>query len=107
MIAARLSGKVQPDVTLCVNKSCPPSNPQAAAWLPGSRSFYTGGLDRKIIQWDLSGNEIGQWRSPRINDLAVCAGGSRLVSICAEKKIRLCTLAEGANRVTQKHSPVS
>lgn len=48
------------------------------------------------MQWDLSGAEVGQWRSPRINDLAVCAGGARLVSICAEKKIRLCTIAEGA-----------
>lgn len=68
----------------------------AAAWLPCSQSFYTGGLDRKIIQWDLSGAEVAQWVAPRINDLAVCADGSRLVSICAEKKIRLCRLADGA-----------
>lgn len=52
-------------------------------WLADSSGFVTGGMDRRIIQWDIKGNFVLQWPQLdiRILELAITPNGRRLVAI--------------------------
>ncbi|KAL0946759.1 hypothetical protein HGRIS_012935 [Hohenbuehelia grisea] len=55
----------------------------ALAWLPDDSGFISGGLDRRIIQWDREGRHRDIWSATaiRVTDLAVTPDFSRLVSV--------------------------
>ncbi|KAF8637401.1 hypothetical protein AX17_002896 [Amanita inopinata Kibby_2008] len=55
----------------------------ALAWLPDGSGFISGGLDRKIIQWDADGKLKESWgvTSIRVTDLVITPDFSRLVAI--------------------------
>ncbi|GJE96447.1 WD40 repeat domain-containing protein [Phanerochaete sordida] len=55
----------------------------ALAWLPDGSGFISGGLDRKIILWDIDGKQRDTWgRTPiRVTDLAITPDFSKLVAI--------------------------
>ncbi|EPQ57967.1 WD40 repeat-like protein [Gloeophyllum trabeum ATCC 11539] len=53
------------------------------AWLPDGTGFISGGLDRKIILWDVDGNRRDSWgtTSIRVTDLAVTPDFTRVVAV--------------------------
>ncbi|EKM55055.1 uncharacterized protein PHACADRAFT_94848 [Phanerochaete carnosa HHB-10118-sp] len=55
----------------------------ALAWLPDGSGFISGGLDRRIILWDIDGKQRDTWgRTPiRVTDLAITPDFSKLVAI--------------------------
>ncbi|KAI0820195.1 WD40 repeat-like protein [Trametes gibbosa] len=55
----------------------------ALAWLPDGSGFISGGLDRKIILWDVDGKPRDTWqRTPiRVTDLMVSPNFTRLVAV--------------------------
>ncbi|KAF8623533.1 hypothetical protein AX15_006309 [Amanita polypyramis BW_CC] len=55
----------------------------ALAWLPDGSGFISGGLDRKIIQWNVDGKLKESWgcTAIRVTDLAVTPDLTRLVTI--------------------------
>ncbi|KAK2466746.1 hypothetical protein APHAL10511_001004 [Amanita phalloides] len=55
----------------------------ALAWLPDGSGFISGGLDRKINQWDADGKLKESWGTTaiRITDLAITPDYTRLVTI--------------------------
>jgi hypothetical protein len=77
----------------------------AAAWLPDGTRFVTGGLDKMIYVWDLTGAEVRHWKGTRINDLAISADGNMLVSICMDKKITLRRFEDGQVTGPEMHIP--
>ncbi|PFH54156.1 hypothetical protein AMATHDRAFT_135352 [Amanita thiersii Skay4041] len=55
----------------------------ALAWLPDGSGFISGGLDRKIMQWDADGKLKESWgvTAIRVTDLAITPDFTRLVTI--------------------------
>ncbi|PSR81506.1 hypothetical protein PHLCEN_2v6364 [Hermanssonia centrifuga] len=55
----------------------------ALSWLPDGSGFISGGLDRKIILWDVDGKQRDTWgRTPiRVTDLAITPDFTKLVAV--------------------------
>ena len=65
----------------------------ACAWLPSGDYFASAGIDKTIVLWSASGGEAVQtWAGPRATDLGIGCGGTKLVAICADRTIRLCSI---------------
>ncbi|KAG8904251.1 hypothetical protein FRB99_002035 [Tulasnella sp. 403] len=58
-------------------------NVSAVASIPNGTGYVSGGMDKKIFFWDLTGHEIDQWVSPsmRVLDLAVTPDSTKLVVV--------------------------
>jgi WD40 repeat protein len=55
----------------------------ALAWLPDNSGFISGGMDRKIILWDVHGKQRDSWgmTSIRVTDLAIAPDMRRVVAL--------------------------
>ncbi|KAF9469272.1 WD40 repeat-like protein, partial [Collybia nuda] len=55
----------------------------ALVWLPDGTGFISGGLDCKIIHWDMDGKILDSWGATaiRVTDLAVTPDLARLVTV--------------------------
>lgn len=61
---------------------------QACAWLVGGRHFVSAGLDKLLLLWDVGGAVLQAFHGIRARDLALCAGGGRLLVLCADQRLR-------------------
>jgi WD40 repeat protein len=67
----------------------------SCAWLPCGTKFVSGSLDKCLYLWNVNGKILHQYPSSRVTDLAVSKDGTRLVTICYEKKIRIFNVETG------------
>ncbi|KAK3007559.1 hypothetical protein RJ639_014405 [Escallonia herrerae] len=85
----------------------------SCAWFPDSKRLVCGSSDpeKGIYMWDHVGNEIKAWkgmRMPKVLDIAVTPDGENLVSIFAEKEIRIFHVETNNERViSEEHSITS
>ncbi|KAJ8126044.1 hypothetical protein O1611_g7596 [Lasiodiplodia mahajangana] len=64
----------------------------SCVWSPDNKSFITGSLDKvgSLVQWNLSGERIRDWRGPqRIEELALSPDGRWLVAMDCDKHIHV------------------
>ncbi|ORX79866.1 WD40 repeat-like protein [Basidiobolus meristosporus CBS 931.73] len=61
----------------------------ACGWLPDNEHFVTGSCDKNLFLWDIQGRVLHKWIGDRINGVAISKDGSRMVTICHERKIHL------------------
>ncbi|KAI1754518.1 WD40-repeat-containing domain protein [Xylaria castorea] len=64
----------------------------SCVWAPDDKSFITGSLDKvgSLIQWDLAGERVYDWRGPqRVEELALSPDGRWLVAMDCEKHIHV------------------
>ncbi|ORX90072.1 WD40 repeat-like protein [Basidiobolus meristosporus CBS 931.73] len=61
----------------------------ACEWLPGNEHFVTGSCDKNMFLWDIHGHILHKWIGDRINGLAISNDGTRMVTICHDKKIHI------------------
>lgn len=64
----------------------------SCVWSPDNESFITGSLDKagSLIQWDLSGERVHDWKGPqRIEELVLSPDGRWLVAMDCEKHIHV------------------
>jgi len=67
----------------------------SCAWLPCGTKFVSGSLDKCLYLWNVNGIILHQYPSSRVTDLAISKDGTRLVTICFEKKIRIFNVETG------------
>nr|GMD66925.1 WD repeat-containing protein WDS homolog [Ipomoea batatas] len=84
----------------------------SCAWFPDSRRIVCGSSDPEngIYMWDCEGNEIKVWkgmRMPKVLDLAVTPDGENLISIFADKEIRILNVGTNAERVIAEEHPIT
>nr|GMD69089.1 WD repeat-containing protein WDS homolog [Ipomoea batatas] len=63
-----------------------------------------------IYMWDCEGNEIKVWkgmRMPKVLDLAVTPDGENLISIFADKEIRILNVGTNAEHVIAEEHPIT
>lgn len=62
----------------------------ACVWMPHGRTFVSGSHDKKIYEWDISGECLGSYpASFHVNDLTLTSDGKRLIATCADKTIQV------------------
>ncbi|ORX89150.1 WD40 repeat-like protein [Basidiobolus meristosporus CBS 931.73] len=61
----------------------------SCAWLSNNVHFVSGGLDKSLYLWNIQGSILYQWSNARVTDIAVSKDGKKMVSICADCKIRI------------------
>ncbi|CAN4093425.1 unnamed protein product [Withania somnifera] len=84
----------------------------SCAWFPDSKTFVCGSSDpeKGIYMWDSEGKEIRSWkgaRMPKVLDLAVTPDGKKLISVFADKNIRILNVATDGERVISEEHPVT
>ncbi|XP_057964084.1 WD repeat-containing protein WDS homolog isoform X2 [Malania oleifera] len=85
----------------------------SCAWFPDSKQFVCGSFEpeKGIRMLDCHGNEIKAWRGmrmPKVLDLAVTPDGENLISVFADKEIRILNVGTNAERIiSEKHSITS
>ncbi|KAK9828799.1 hypothetical protein WJX72_002132 [[Myrmecia] bisecta] len=79
----------------------------ACAWLPDSRRFLTGSVDKMSFLLDVEGNILRRWKHQRINDMAVSADGSTIISVCQERQIRLCHISDHREATLTETAPIT
>jgi len=67
----------------------------SCAWLPCGTKFVSGSLDKCLYLWNIEGKILHQYPSSRVTDVAISKDGTRLVTICYEKKIRIFNVETG------------
>ncbi|OUM59220.1 hypothetical protein PIROE2DRAFT_47282, partial [Piromyces sp. E2] len=67
----------------------------SCAWLPCGTKFVSGSLDKCLYLWNVNGKILHQYPSSRVTDIAISKDGTRLVTICFEKKIRIFNVDTG------------
>jgi len=67
----------------------------SCAWLPCGTKFVSGSLDKCLYLWNVNGKILHQYPSSRVTDIAISKDGTRLVTICYEKKIRIFNVESG------------
>jgi len=67
----------------------------SCAWLPCGTKFVSGSLDKCLYLWNVNGKILHQYPSSRVTDIAISKDGTRLVTICYEKKIRIFNVETG------------
>ncbi|ORX43103.1 WD40 repeat-like protein [Piromyces finnis] len=67
----------------------------SCAWLPCGTKFVSGSLDKCLYLWNVDGKILHQYPSSRVTDIAISKDGTRLVTICYEKKIRIFNVETG------------
>lgn len=84
----------------------------SCAWFPDSKRFVCGSSDpeKGICMWDCDGNEIKAWRGmrmPKVSDLAVTPDGKKLISVLAEKEIRILNVRTNVEKVIVEEHPIT
>ncbi|UPR04175.1 WD40 repeat domain-containing protein [Chloropicon primus] len=78
----------------------------SCAWLPDSKRFVSGSIDKHIYMWHLDGRCIRHWKGSRINDLAISRNGKWMVSTSNEKKFHLFNLVMDTETIVQEQESI-
>lgn len=78
----------------------------SCAWLPDSKRFVSGSIDKHIYMWHLDGRLVRHWKGSRINDLAISRNGKWMVSTSNEKKFHLFNLAMDTETVVYEQESI-
>jgi WD40 repeat protein len=60
--------------------------------------------------WDINGDELYSWKGaemPRVNDLAISAAGTHMVSICNETEIRIYSFEDKSEHIISEVSSIT
>jgi len=68
-----------------------------AAWLPDSKHFVTGSIDKNIYMWNTSGEQLRQWNLGRIQDMAVTSDGSTLICVTNSRYVHFLNLIDDSS----------
>ncbi|RAL42214.1 unnamed protein product [Cuscuta campestris] len=84
----------------------------SCAWFPNSKRIVCGSSDPEngIYMWDCEGNEIKVWkgmRMPKVLDLAVTPDGENLISVFADKEIRILNVGTNSERIIAEEHPIT
>ncbi|KAF5827438.1 WD40-repeat-containing domain protein [Dunaliella salina] len=78
------------------------------AWMPDSKSFLSGSVDKTIIMSDVKGHELQRWKRPyRVQDMAVTHNGALLIVACSDKQIHILRLSDGREVTLQEEVPIT
>ncbi|KAJ4832303.1 hypothetical protein Tsubulata_008649 [Turnera subulata] len=84
----------------------------SCAWFPESKMLVCGSSEpeKGICMLDCDGNDIKAWRGvrmPKVLDLAVTPDGENLISVLAEKEIRIWNIRTNAEQVIMEEHPIT
>ena len=74
-------------------------------WFPDGQSFISASIDKQIIVWNLAGTVIHQWSLDRLLDIAITPDGSKMVSICNDRKLHIYSIHDDFRELLSYQMP--
>ncbi|GAX81284.1 hypothetical protein CEUSTIGMA_g8716.t1 [Chlamydomonas eustigma] len=80
----------------------------SCAWLPDSKRFLSGSVDKTILMFDVNGNELQRWkRMYRIQDMAVSPDGAFVFIASNDRQLHVLRLSDQREIMIQETAPIT